>query len=785
MFATSKSPDILNITNGAESNKIRRTLIPQTLEQVDELLNKDTSVQEGDELPAYSLSEASLKNKLTFERVVYDAKGTRSVITDSIDSLKFGNTIILLMPGAGTHTCSKIHLDAFVKTLAEFKKQGVKVAVLTKDNCDILDALWLRPQLQQADWVKNNPALLNSPTLVQDHIIGIADISLSILNEWGIKPIHIPRLGLVPPRGLIFMHDGKVLRKSIETNPDVCSISSAETALGLLNEFASEMQHPAQKVTIVGAGIGGALEAYFVHKDAQANGRKVRITMLDKNPGISDTTTSNIAPSLTPDEIMSVVPPAPILIEKLGILFSQPGGIRVDDVAELNNFNVKDIFIKQVQEYNKDESAHKDRSQALLKLGKISMDLWQKIYDGADTALKQILEESNFQPCREPKDTTRVLHDGYRIDLIYNIPNAADKAKDMKEDYVSLGYTKCKILSPTEVIELDPFLKDFCNSHTEISPSGIEKVWKNDTVALFRPGGCLDAEVFLPKFYAYLERSMGTYRNEAGDLKHCFRLKFNREVTGVVFRDSPDHLTVSALMHGETTKSDKHTYSSSDYVFCPGEAVGTLKRLRFDEPAYAGFAGASLKLNIPITTDKIDKYKTFNHCMEVHREGVVLAWQARYRDGKIFIAVAGTKAFYADQKPHKDQDFAKNRNLLQFNMINDVLPEFISIALKRDTRGQQLTESDLETVERDGMAKRWVGTRAVAFDGFPTLGSVYLRDRLVENARTTTHLGSGGGSFAPGAVFFSRSAFNKLQTDTFTQKIMKYASSNRRMVAKI
>lgn len=59
----------------------------------------------------------------------------------------------------------------------------------------------------------------------------------------------------------------------------------------------------------------------------------------------------------------------------------------------------------------------------------------------------------------------------------------------------------------------------------------------------------------------------------------------------------------------------------------------------------------------------------FSHRMEVHQEGVVLAWQARYIDEKIFIGVAGTKAFYGDQRPTKDQAFAKDRNLLQLNMI--------------------------------------------------------------------------------------------------------------------
>lgn len=142
--------------------------------------------------------------------------------------------------------------------------------------------------------------------------------------------------------------------------------------------------------------------------------------------------------------------------------------------------------------------------------------------------------------------------------------------------------------------------------------------------------------------------------------------------------------------------------------------------------------------------------------------------------------VAGTKAFYSDQIPHKDQAFAKNRNLLQLNMINDLLPEFISLALGRDTKGEQLGEKDLSQLERNGIAERWVGTRAVAYDGFPTLGAVYHKENKVNNARCTTHLGSGGGSFSPGSVLVSRKALDKeSELDQSTQDVLQYASSNR------
>lgn len=168
--------------------------------------------------------------------------------------------------------------------------------------------------------------------------------------------------------------------------------------------------------------------------------------------------------------------------------------------------------------------------------------------------------------------------------------------------------------------------------------------------------------------------------------------------------------------------------------------------------------------------------------MEVHQEGAVLAWQARFKDDNIFIGVAGKKAFYSDQKPHKDQAFAKNRNILQLNMINDVLPEFVSLTLGRETKGQKLKAEDLIQLEKLGIAKRWVGTRAVAYDGFPTLGAVFDENKKVSNARCRTHLGSGGGSFSPASIFVSRSVLNQhAKPDQLTQSVLEYGKSNRKL----
>ncbi len=285
----------------------------------------------------------------------------------------------------------------------------------------------------------------------------------------------------------------------------------------------------------------------------------------------------------------------------------------------------------------------------------------------ADLEFKQILIDSNFNTCREPRNTgTSALHDGYRIDLIYNVQNARGRADNMKRDYESLGYKNCAVLSPDAVMAIDPFLADFCKNHAQADKAGVLQ-WHNDSVALWRPGGCFDSQVFLPKCYEYLKKVMGTYINENGQTKNCFTLHFDRNVQELVLKNDLNKLMISGVNFANgNSKHSKKVYKNSTSIFCPGEAVGTLKNLGLKEPAYAGFAGATLMLNIPIPDDKIERYSAFNHCMEVYTQdtAAALAWQARFRDGKIFIGVGGTKAFYGDQRPEKDQAFAKNRNLL-------------------------------------------------------------------------------------------------------------------------
>lgn len=301
------------------------------------------------------------------------------------------------------------------------------------------------------------------------------------------------------------------------------------------------------KTVIVGSGIIGAMESYNAYLNAIKNNRPIQVVIYEKSPAFKEgaftSTAYHICPSLTPDEILSVVPRGSELIEKLASLFSQPGGIRVDDVPGANDSSAAMQFKQAVEIYGKDPN-HEDRTSKLLMLGKMSMDLWQNLYDEADAELKSILEKSNFNPCREPKNKNQnALHDGYRIDLIYEVSNAQDRAQGMQKTYSELGYSECKLLTPDEVMVIDPALSCFCVAHSELNDVE-ERIWKKEAAALWRPGGCLSAYDFLPSFYAYLKKVMGTYVDASGQIQDCFRLEFNKEVMGI---DLDEHLQVVGL----------------------------------------------------------------------------------------------------------------------------------------------------------------------------------------------------------------------------------------------
>lgn len=533
------------------------------------------------------------------------------------------------------------------------------------------------------------------------------------------------------------------------------------------------ISHPVDKLIVMGSGILGMLEVWYAYLQALEEGRKLKAVMYEKRKE-NDTTSDHIVPSFTPDELLSVVPRGSELERKLNIRFDLPGGIAVPDV-NVTAGDAHEAFIKAVEAFSKDEAGYQDRTKKLLELGKLSMDLWQKFYDEADSQLKEILIRSNFNPCREPMNSDeKVLHDGYRIDLIHHIPGAHEKAKGMIKDYDALGYKQCAILSPAEVVKIDSSLKDFCDNNSE------NNQWKNGTTALWRPGGCINAQTFMPLFREYLTQKMGTYLGENNEVKNCFDIEYESAIKGLYFNPTGDEITGLNIAGRQTVKRNQYSYERCNYVFCPGEAVGTLDDLGLEEPAYAGFAGPTLFLNIPLKEDEIEAWKDFNHCKEYHKEGVVLAWQGRLiqdeKGSRLFLGVGGSKSYYGVVEPKLTEAFACERNLMQLNAMNAVLPKVVSRAMGRDTTGQTLTEVDLSALVDKGFAERWVGRRAVAFDGSPSTGPVYHHGKEVKHARATTHAGSGGFSFSHGLVMASRG----VKQNELMQDIRAYTKTNRK-----
>ena len=115
----------------------------------------------------------------------------------------------------------------------------------------------------------------------------------------------------------------------------ISNLSGEQEALPVPN--ASTLD---KEVTIVGGGIAGALHAYHAHRQAQMNNEKVRVTICEKNKSIVDTTTLNIVFSLSPDEILAVIPRGRELMRKLQVAFNEPGGLRVFNDRNTTTANI-------------------------------------------------------------------------------------------------------------------------------------------------------------------------------------------------------------------------------------------------------------------------------------------------------------------------------------------------------------------------------------------------------------------------------------------------------------
>lgn len=505
---------------------------------------------------------------------------------------------------------------------------------------------------------------------------------------------------------------------------------------------------------IVGGGIIGMLEAYYALTEAEKLKKTINIFIFERNARFDQTPAMNIFPSLTPDEILAVIPRGEMLVRDLAVPFDLGDGIKVSDVPALDMGSkiVKD-FIASVTVYGEDLKGYKKREKALLSLGKLSMQLWDELYRQGDYDLRSLMQASNYKPCKEVSRGEKRLGQGYRIDIFYKQSGVDALVQALVKKYRSLGYVSTRALSPEEAGAIDPQLTDFIDLYTVKKETGL--AWKKDAGAIWRPGGCLNAHDFMLGLRDYLQEKAKKMANGSS-----VNIMLGTEVVGIDFIEG-DRITglkitsdkgVSARRFPEA----KGSISNSQVAFAPGESVGTLRKLGFKEPDYAIFAGPSLRLDIPLSEKLKDKYKSLNHAMEVHQNGVVLAWQARNYNGLVTIGIAGTKAFYGDVIPKNTEDFARDRHLLQLNTAYELYPDIINEGLDGASHQSVLMQEDLDRLIKKGMARAWVGARAVAYDEFPTLGLLYKDNNVITNARVVTHLGSGGVSFGPASIRMSQ-----------------------------
>jgi hypothetical protein len=524
-----------------------------------------------------------------------------------------------------------------------------------------------------------------------------------------------------------------------------------------------ETKHKRPERKYIGTGCGwvALVELNTDLREAEEQGERLRATLYEQNAEFGETPAAKVSPSLTIDELIAVLPSNKMFVDGLKEKFDLPGGMRVDDVpGGVDSSPRAQAFIARASEASKDEAACRERDEFLLRFGQRSMEEWDDFYKRAEEKENDALVALLKQYYRSGNE--------YRIDVIYGSFTAVQVAEEMVSNYQKMGYAKSAIVSPDEAEKEDPALANFCARYSQQEATSSQRQWLAGAVAVRRPGGCI-----VPNFFeAFLEQlnvRMGTYKNEVGKEKPCLRVRYGREVKGVLYSepDTIKGLSVFDKARGVSyEKSEKPSlYKHTNYVFTPGESVGTLSGLGFKEPASGGFAGASLRLRVPyekMTAELKKKYASTLCYREVHkpRPGpeVVLAYQLTSEGASIILKLAGTKAFYGDVKPEASQEFAQNRGHLLLQTMNELHPDLLTAASGENTAEKNLTKEDLARLIASGVLQLWVGRRAVAYDKSPTLGALYRADdgTKVSNAHCTTHLGSGGVSAAHFAVKVAR-----------------------------
>lgn len=502
------------------------------------------------------------------------------------------------------------------------------------------------------------------------------------------------------------------------------------------------------KISIAGNGIIALMTAYFLFLRAKKEGKPIKITLRGKYP-VDQTTAAFLAPSLSWNEILSVVPPGKKLLESLEKLFTEfTGGIRLEK-DNLILIRAKE-FIEAVEACSKDENAHQRRTALLVEFSQFSLALWETIFESADNELKQIFINSNFLPCREPTSSATKLRDGYRFDVYYETPDLEKKLQQAVDESKTYGYQHVKMLSPEELLQLDPGFKSFCERHS--TPDAGKRKWNNGAGVIFRPGGCIHTPAFLANFAAYLQRQMGTYLNEAGKEKPCFKIKLG-EVTGLSFSAKGNR--VEAFQVNNKSKSIKRHYEHEHFILSPGENVGTVRRLGLFEPAHARFIGFSLKLIVPedlVIKAGFSLTYLSNMAIRTGNASSSVVQVGKF-NGSFVLRMGGLKAFSGLDQPNLQAEYAIAASIYQLNMLNQVYSSLISACLGRNTQHLQLGKSDLDELLNKKYLERQIGSRACRADGVPTIDIAENHKGPLENVIVATHFSSGGVTNATGGAY--------------------------------
>ncbi len=537
-----------------------------------------------------------------------------------------------------------------------------------------------------------------------------------------------------------------------------------------------------ETIVIAGFGIMGMMEMYYAYlahlakcEEAKLKGEpipKLRIMVFDTYSSpeqASDSQRSTghwIHPSLTDNEMWGIITE---LAKAMALKFDTPPGVMVTDRPEVATSPAGKAFFDAVMAdlQNFPADVIEQRRKAIIALGQLGMLGWRQLLNNPELA--ELLKQSKFRPCASTDGTRLELNLGWRIDPLFNMPNeASTEAENIAESLRNSGRRAARVLTPDEVVKIDPSLERFCIDHSTVQSDG-SRQWDNATSAIWRPGGSVNTGKFLIDFAKWLETK--TNDPDRGLSSQFF---YGHKVTKLHFdtRD-PQHPRAIGLNYQNTQQARQEEEKTitfpdkeTEVVLTPGSNTQTISNLGLVNLPCAKFAGVSLTLEIDCSTfNSEEKLKMINHCMEPRNPGIVLAWHADYDEGKkiLRIGVAGTKAFYADVDVKPEDEFVINRSLVQLQMINSFYPECIAhaLGLSAPIDSSQLTLAHMDYLKQREIATVKCGSRSVYFDVAPGIGKPCLKTQdgtgpEVENVVVVTGAGSGGISNGPSMPIVGR-----------------------------